>query len=248
MRNADFGLRNVKCEFLIVDRGERVGAGSKPTLNKMRDERQKTTGKGSRVGCRGGIEPPSSTVTGRFATPTPNPQSAIRNPKSGIWKIRNMKIEYQPIGIIHTPYTDLVGMPIQPAGAAGVEGTVEVFAEYRDGLQDLEGFSHIILLYHLHGSKGFKLHVMPFLDTESRGLFATRAPKRPNPIGLSVVKLRKVEGGVLSVENVDMLDGTPLLDIKPYIPAFDAQRQVRTGWFAKAIGMVAHKKSDDRFR
>ena len=159
-----------------------------------------------------------------------------------------MKIEYQPIGIIHTPYTDLAGMPIQPVGAAGVEGTVEVFAEYRDGLRDLEGFSHIILLYHLHCSKGFKLHVTPFLDTESRGLFATRAPKRPNPIGLSVVKLRKVEGGVLSVENVDMLDGTPLLDIKPYIPAFDAQRQVRTGWFAKAIGMAEHKKSDGRFR
>jgi tRNA-Thr(GGU) m(6)t(6)A37 methyltransferase TsaA len=160
----------------------------------------------------------------------------------------NMKIEYQPIGIIHTPYTDLAGMPIQPLGAVGVEGRVEVFAEYREGLQDLDGFSHVILLYHLHGSKGFKLRVMPFLDTEQRGLFATRAPKRPNPIGLSVVRLRKVEEGVLLVENVDMLDGTPLLDIKPYIPAFDAQSRVRTGWFAKAIGMAAHKKADDRFR
>ncbi|MCK9296805.1 MAG: tRNA (N6-threonylcarbamoyladenosine(37)-N6)-methyltransferase TrmO [Desulfobulbaceae bacterium] len=159
-----------------------------------------------------------------------------------------MKIEFQPIGIIHTPFTELDGMPIQPAGAAGVKGRVEVFAEYREGLQDLDGFSHIILLYHLHRSKGFTLQVVPFLDTRLRGVFATRAPKRPNPIGLSVVRLRRVEGGVLYVENVDILDATPLIDIKPYVPEFDDQGQARTGWLAEAQGVVIQKKSDRRFK
>ncbi len=159
-----------------------------------------------------------------------------------------MKIEFQPIGIIHTPFTELAGMPIQPAGAAGVQGRVEVFAEFREGLQDLDGFSHIILLYHLHRSKGFTLQVVPFLDTRLRGVFATRAPKRPNPIGLSVVRLRRVADGVLYVENVDILDGTPLIDIKPYVPEFDDQGQVRTGWLAEAQGIVARNKSDRRFK
>ena len=159
-----------------------------------------------------------------------------------------MKIEFQPIGIIHTPFTELDGMPIQPAGAAGVQGTVEVFAPYLDGLQDLEGFSHIILLYHLHRSNGFTLQVIPFLDTKLRGVFATRAPKRPNPIGLSVVRLVRVADGVLYVENVDILDATPLLDIKPYVPEFDDQGQVRTGWLAEAQGVVTQKKSDRRFK
>ena len=159
-----------------------------------------------------------------------------------------MKIEFQPIGIIHTPFTELAGMPIQPAGAAGVEGTVEVFAEFREGLQDLDGFSHIILLYHLHRSKGFTMRVIPFLDTRLRGVFATRAPKRPNPIGLSVVRLQRVADSVLYVENVDILDGTPLIDIKPYVPEFDEQAQVRTGWLAEAQGTVARHKSDRRFK
>ncbi|RJX35276.1 MAG: tRNA (N6-threonylcarbamoyladenosine(37)-N6)-methyltransferase TrmO [Desulfurivibrio sp.] len=158
-----------------------------------------------------------------------------------------MKIEFQPIGIIHTPFTELAGMPIQPAGAAGVQGTVEVFAQYRDGLQDLDGFSHIMLLYHLHRSHGFALRVIPFLDTSLRGVFATRAPRRPNPIGLSVVALQRVEEGVLYVENVDILNGTPLLDIKPYVPVFDSQTQVRTGWLAEAQRGTARQKSDQRF-
>ncbi|MFH1488698.1 MAG: tRNA (N6-threonylcarbamoyladenosine(37)-N6)-methyltransferase TrmO [Pseudomonadota bacterium] len=159
-----------------------------------------------------------------------------------------MKIEFQPIGVIHTPFTKPEGMPIQPAGAAGVKGTVEVFEEYRFGLEDLEGFSHIILLYHFHRSRGFNLRVVPFMDSESRGLFATRAPKRPNPIGLSVVRLDKVEDGVLQIRNVDILDGTPLLDIKPYVPEFDHQLHVRTGWLEQVGKTVREKKSDDRFR
>lgn len=159
-----------------------------------------------------------------------------------------MKIEFHPIGIIHTPFTKLEGMPIQPTGAVGVKGTVEVFEEYRAGLKDLDGFSHIILLYHFHRSQGFNLHVVPFLDSEMRGLFATRAPKRPNPIGLSVVQLDTVINGILHIRNVDMLDGTPLLDIKPYVPEFDAQLQARAGWLERTGKAAARKKSDDRFK
>ena len=155
--------------------------------------------------------------------------------------------ELKPIGIVHSPFKELNGMPIQPAGAVGVKGTVEVFEEYRAGLKDLDGFSHIILLYHLHRSQGFKLHVVPFMDSEPRGLFATRAPKRPNPIGLSVVQLDKIEDGVLQIQKVDILDGTPLLDIKPYVPEFDAEVKVRTGWLEAARKTVSDRKSDDRF-
>jgi tRNA-Thr(GGU) m(6)t(6)A37 methyltransferase TsaA len=158
-----------------------------------------------------------------------------------------MKMQFRPIGVIHSPFTELQGMPIQPPGAAGVRGTVEVFEEFRPGLKDLDGFSHIILLYHFHLSRDFSLRVVPFLDTRERGLFATRAPKRPNPIGLSVVRLRRIEGGVLHVENVDILDGTPLLDVKPYVPEFDTPADVRTGWLAETGRAVSEKKSDSRF-
>jgi len=157
-------------------------------------------------------------------------------------------MEMTPIGMIHTPFTDPAGMPIQSAGAAGVSGTVEVFEEYQAGLKDLDGFSHIVLLYVFHRSDGFKLQVIPFMDTEPRGLFATRAPKRPNPIGLSIVQLDRVEGGTLHVQNVDMLDGTPLLDIKPYVPEFDSQAHIRTGWLEHARKAVGGRQSDDRFR
>jgi len=156
-------------------------------------------------------------------------------------------MEMEPIGLIHTPFTDLEGMPIQPAGAAGVTGRVEVFDQYQAGLKDLDGFSHIVLLYIFHRSQGFTLQVVPFMDTELRGLFATRAPKRPNPIGLSIVQLDRVEGGTLHIRNVDMLDGTPLLDIKPYLPEFDAQEKVRTGWLERTGKTVSDRKSDHRF-
>ncbi len=157
-------------------------------------------------------------------------------------------MEMKPIGIIHTPFSDPVGMPIQPAGAAGVRGTVQVFDEYVPGLQDLEGFSHILLLYLFHRGEGFNLQVVPFMDTEPRGLFATRAPKRPNPIGLSLVQLDRVEGATLHVSGLDMLDGTPLLDIKPYVPDFDRQEQVRTGWLEQARKTVSKRRSDQRFQ
>ena len=159
-----------------------------------------------------------------------------------------MKIEYKAIGIMHTPFSDIKGIPFQPAGADGIKGTVEVFEKYRDGLKDLDGFSHIMLLYHLHKSEGFDLQVVPFLDTVLRGLFATRAPRRPNAIGISVVRLIGIEDGVLDVENVDMLNGTPLLDIKPYVPDFDAPADIRTGWLKDARRNVFKQKSDDRFQ
>jgi tRNA-Thr(GGU) m(6)t(6)A37 methyltransferase TsaA len=157
-------------------------------------------------------------------------------------------IEMNPIGIIHTPFRKLEGMPIQPAGAVGVKGTVEVFEKFQAGLKDLDGFSHIILLYIFHRSHGFKLEVVPFMDTQPRGLFATRAPKRPNPIGLSTVQLDKIENGNLHVQNVDILDGTPLLDIKPYVPEFDNQARIRSGWLERERKTVDYRKSDDRFR
>ena len=157
-------------------------------------------------------------------------------------------IEFAPIGIVHSPFTELEDMPIQPKGAAGIKGTVEVFESFTEGLKDLDGFSHIILLYHFHRSHGFNLTVVPFLDTEPRGLFSTRAPKRPNPIGLSIVRLDKIEGGVLHIRNVDILDGTPLLDIKPYVPEFDAPAADRTGWLEKVKKTVSNRRSDDRFK
>lgn len=159
-----------------------------------------------------------------------------------------MKIEFQSIGVIHTPFKESHGMPIQPAAGKGVKARVEVFDEFRGGLKDLDGFSHIILLYHFHRSRGFELEVTPFLDIEKRGLFATRAPNRPNSIGLSIVKLNSIEKGVLHIENVDILDGTPLLDIKPYVQDFDEQTDVRTGWLEKARERIARSKSDDRFK
>ena len=138
-------------------------------------------------------------------------------------------------------------MPIQPSGAAGVKGTVEVLPEYAEGLQDLDGFSHVILRYLFDCSVGSELKVVPFMDTTPRGLFATRAPKRPNPIGLSVVRLERIVGRILHIDGVDILNETPLLDIKPYVPAFDAPPECRTGWLEDVGETVREKRSDDRF-
>ena len=159
-----------------------------------------------------------------------------------------MTIEYQPIGTVHSPWDDIEGMPIQPAGAAGIRGTVELLPALVDGLRDLEGFSHIILVYHLHQAQGMSLLVTPFLDGTPHGVFATRAPKRPNPIGLSVVKLIGIDAATLEIENIDILDGTPLLDIKPYVPAFDEHPAERVGWLQSSQSGARSKRSDARFR
>ncbi|MCK9197760.1 MAG: tRNA (N6-threonylcarbamoyladenosine(37)-N6)-methyltransferase TrmO [Syntrophales bacterium] len=154
---------------------------------------------------------------------------------------------YQPIGVIHSPFRDQEGMPIQPMGAQGTPGWIEINDDYTEGLRDLEGFSHIILLYHFHLSNGFDIELTPFLDDTKRGVFATRAPRRPNPIGLSVVKLVGIEGKILKIENMDIVDGTPLLDIKPYIPAFDIVADATSGWFEGKEKRIGNIRADDRF-
>jgi tRNA-Thr(GGU) m(6)t(6)A37 methyltransferase TsaA len=157
------------------------------------------------------------------------------------------KIEYHPIGIIHTPFKKPSGTPIQPPSAEGVSGEVELFEQYVEGLQDLAGFSHIYLVYHFHLVKSFKLRIKPFLDDQERGLFATRAPARPNPIGLSVVKLTAIHRHKLLVRDIDIIDQTPLLDIKPFVPEFDARKADRLGWIAKRSKKLRHATDDGRF-
>jgi tRNA-Thr(GGU) m(6)t(6)A37 methyltransferase TsaA len=159
-----------------------------------------------------------------------------------------MEICYEPIGTIHSPFTELRGIPIQAAGAKDIRGSIEVLPEFAEGLKDLDGFSHLILLYHFHLVSGPKLTVTPFLDSQARGLFSTRAPTRPNPIGISVVRLIKVTGSTLSIADVDMVDGTPLLDIKPYIPEMDVREAKRTGWFGSSGRSVRAARADDRFK
>ena len=157
-------------------------------------------------------------------------------------------ITYSPIGVIRSPFKEIAGTPIQPSGAEGVQGSIEMNPEYVPGLKDIEGFSHIILLYHFHFSQGYDLEVKPFLDDEYHGVFATRAPKRPNPVGLSIVRLVRREGNVLYIEDVDVIDGTPLLDIKPYVPGFDVRQAERTGWLSQKAQGVTDIRADERFK
>jgi tRNA-Thr(GGU) m(6)t(6)A37 methyltransferase TsaA len=157
------------------------------------------------------------------------------------------EVIYKPIGIIHTPYEDTKDMPIQPSAAKGIAGTVEVYPDYAAGLKDLNGFSHIILIYHFHLSNGYQLEVKPFLDDNLHGVFATRAPRRPNNIGISVVKLIKVENNNLHIENVDIVNGAPLFDIKPFVPDFDATENILIGWLSKSKHKLSTRKSDGRF-
>lgn len=156
-------------------------------------------------------------------------------------------IAFQPIGIIRSSFQEPRGTPIQPTAAEGAAGRVEVFPEFVDGLKDLEGFSHVVLLYHFHRAGPPALRVTPFLDHEPRGVFATRAPSRPNPIGISVVRLTGIQDGHLSVEDLDVLDGTPLLDIKPYVPAFDVRPGAIAGWVEDRIERLPDTTDDGRF-
>lgn len=139
-------------------------------------------------------------------------------------------ITYRPIGVIRSEHTRTECVPIQPVYAGGCRGQAEIFTEFADGLRDLEGFSHIYLVYHLHQAPPAKLLVKPFIQDVEHGVFATRAPGRPNPIGLSIVKLERREGNILHLDGLDILDGTPLLDIKPYCAWFDCIQQTRNGW------------------
>ena len=153
----------------------------------------------------------------------------------------------QPIGVIRSPFKSPEDMPIQPPAAKGTVGTIELLPELVPGLQDLEGFSHLWLIYHFHRAVEVRLVVTPFLDDRPHGIFATRAPLRPNPLGLSLVELLEIDGGQLRIAGVDVLDGTPLLDIKPYVPAFDQALEPRVGWLERQEGRVEEARSDGRF-
>jgi tRNA-Thr(GGU) m(6)t(6)A37 methyltransferase TsaA len=156
-------------------------------------------------------------------------------------------IIFQPIGIIHSPHKSPQGTPIQPTAARGIPGTVEIHPQFLAGLESVEGFSHVILLYHFDRVQTTKLKVKPFLDDQFHGVFATRAPVRPNPIGISIVRLVSVEVNILHIEDVDILDGTPLLDVKPYVDRFDVRASEKQGWLEKNVGNLPGKTDDGRF-
>ncbi len=155
-----------------------------------------------------------------------------------------VELRFRPIGVLHSPFSERAGTPIQGAFAPEATGTVEVFGQFAEGLDDLDGFSHLYLIYAFHHSDGFRLKVTPFRDDTPRGVFATRAPSRPNQIGLSIVRLLRREGSMLHVAEVDFLDGTPLLDIKPYVPRFDHRDGCCSGWLEHSQDRTA---ADDRF-
>jgi len=157
------------------------------------------------------------------------------------------KIIYKPIGVVHSPFKQPRGTPIQPSIIKGIKGEVEIFPEYIEGLQDINGFSHIILIYHFHLSKKSSLKAKPFMDDKIHGIFAIRGPSRPNPIGISTVRLIKVDSNILHVENLDIVDGTPLLDIKPYVPEFDKAEATKIGWLQGNIDKLSKTKDDGRF-
>jgi tRNA (adenine37-N6)-methyltransferase len=156
-------------------------------------------------------------------------------------------VTFTPIGVVRTPFPDHAGMPIQTVAAKGVRGTIELDPAYAGALADLDGFTHLHLITHMHRTGGVSLRVTPYLDTVERGVFATRSPKRPNPIGLSLVRLVGIEGAILHVEELDLLDGTPLLDIKPYVPPFDDREGARYGWFEQRAQNVHSVRADARF-
>jgi tRNA-Thr(GGU) m(6)t(6)A37 methyltransferase TsaA len=141
-----------------------------------------------------------------------------------------MEFIMRPIGVIHSPFTEKDQTPIQASRSQAI-GVVEVHPEFANGLKDIEDFSHLFLLYAFHQSTGYDLRVKPFLDDREHGLFATRYPRRPNPLGISIVRLVSRRKNTLTVEGIDVLDGTPLLDIKPYVPDFDHHADVRVGWY-----------------
>jgi len=153
-----------------------------------------------------------------------------------------------PIGIVRSEFKSKVGVPIQTAGAPRFGAELEVLPAYAAGLRDLEGFEYLIFLTHMHLVSEERLQVVPFLDTVSHGVFATRAPNRPNRIGLSIVRLLSIDGTTLRFEGNDMIDGTPVLDIKPYVPAFDIRQTERIGWFAGKRAKLPGARSDDRMR
>lgn len=145
------------------------------------------------------------------------------------------EIRIKPIGVVHSPFKDPVGVPKDSTDGMNYRGTVEIFPEYKEGLKDLDGFSHIIILFYFHKSEYSHLIVKPFLDDTLRGVFSTRSPHRPNYIGLSLVELQKIEDNIIYIKGIDMIEGTPVLDIKPYIPEFESNEGIRIGWLEGKI-------------
>jgi tRNA-Thr(GGU) m(6)t(6)A37 methyltransferase TsaA len=158
------------------------------------------------------------------------------------------ELSYRPIGIIHSEHTVAEKTPIQPVYAQGCKGQVEVFTEFAEGLKDLQGFSHVYLIYHFHQVCSVKLLVKPYLQDKEHGIFATRAPFRPNAIGLSVVELLSIDGNILHLDGVDILDGTPLLDIKPYTAKFDLYDIKKNGWQDEVDEQTAEKRGKRGYR
>ncbi len=156
-------------------------------------------------------------------------------------------ITLKPIGVIHSSFKEPASMPIQSSGVSDAKGHIEIFPEFVDGIRDLNGFSHIYVLFYFHLSQSYNLTPIPFLDTVPRGLFSTRAPRRPNPIGLSIVTIEDIKDNIIQISGIDMVDKTPLLDIKPFIPNFEPKDNVRTGWMTKSPEEILKKKSDERF-
>jgi tRNA-Thr(GGU) m(6)t(6)A37 methyltransferase TsaA len=158
------------------------------------------------------------------------------------------QILLEPIGVIYTPHEQIEGMPVQPAGAAGVTGKAVLKKEYAKGLTDLEGFSHVTLIYHFHRTEGYLLTLIPFMDTKPHGVFATRSPKRPNHIGISTVRILSIEGDAITFDGADMLNGTPLIDVKPYYPKYDSPADTKAGWLDTAAHVhCCDVRSDNRF-
>ncbi|TXT60385.1 MAG: hypothetical protein BAJALOKI2v1_110045 [Promethearchaeota archaeon] len=158
------------------------------------------------------------------------------------------KITYYPIGIIYSPHYKIEGTPIQPVAAKGIKGKVKVFEKYKDGLKSLELFSHLFLIYIFNKVKNIQLTTKPFLDNQEHGIFSVRAPTRPNKIGISIVRLEKIEGNILHVIDVDILDKSPLLDIKPFVPEFDNRQNATSGWMKKDEDEIESKRDDGRFK
>lgn len=156
-------------------------------------------------------------------------------------------ITFSPIGIIHSPFHDPRGIPIQASGAKGIKGSIQIFEQFSEGLKDMDGFSHFILIYYFHLTKKQALQVRPYMDSEKRGVFATRAPARPNAIGFSVVRLEKIINNIIYLKDIDIVDGTPLLDIKPCVPEFDFREVTRIGWLEKNVQKLGTTKDDGRF-
>jgi len=156
-------------------------------------------------------------------------------------------IAYQVIGVVRSPWTTLEGMPLQSVAAPDARGEIEIHPSFLAGLADLKDFSHVHVIAHLHRGAPGGLTVVPFLDDTPRGIFATRSPRHPNPIGISVVRLLAVRGATLDIAGVDLIDGTPVLDVKPYVPAFDVVAAERTGWLERAAERVHEVRADARF-